>query len=350
MILRAPLLLIAALVAPLCTADIAPEITTVAEGYSYIAKLPCLGCPFLFQDTSQGSNGPWTERKDHNALLFNITLPYANPTTIYINSAPIPLTTSPHSLSHSLPTIHAPQTLSDLSPADLSTLLSSTPHLFETTASHETSSAPSFGLSYRLSLRRIHPWPTALLFHLDITDLHSALLSPPLSHPATDAAQQMLELVLLQRPVRSALDPSTPFEIISARLAPRPRPRNPTSSAFQHTMRFLDWDAHGRKGTPAHTVAALTASLLAFIDSGVWALLVFVFAVLALFVLVCVFCVLGCGGWREDEYGRAQTGKGASRRKGGDVESGRGSGRGKFLSAEDLGLARARVVGVGKSD
>lgn len=50
-------------------AEVAPEITTVAEGYNVIAKLPCIGCPFLHQDTSQGSDAPWTERKDGNALV-----------------------------------------------------------------------------------------------------------------------------------------------------------------------------------------------------------------------------------------------------------------------------------------
>jgi len=50
-------------------AEIAPEITVVENGYNVVAKVPCLGCPFLFQDTSDGLNKPWTERKDNNALV-----------------------------------------------------------------------------------------------------------------------------------------------------------------------------------------------------------------------------------------------------------------------------------------
>jgi hypothetical protein len=50
-------------------ADIAPEITTVQDGYNLIAKVPCSGCPFLYQDTSKGSNEPWTERQHENALV-----------------------------------------------------------------------------------------------------------------------------------------------------------------------------------------------------------------------------------------------------------------------------------------
>lgn len=50
-------------------AEVAPEITTVAEGYNVIAKVPCVECPFLYQDTSKGNDAPWTQRKDANALV-----------------------------------------------------------------------------------------------------------------------------------------------------------------------------------------------------------------------------------------------------------------------------------------
>jgi|SRR5690242_15554553 len=51
------------------SAQVAPEITTLAEGFNYIAKLPCAACPFLYQDTSEGRNGPWIDRIDDNALV-----------------------------------------------------------------------------------------------------------------------------------------------------------------------------------------------------------------------------------------------------------------------------------------
>ena len=69
MILRTVSLLAALALPQLGSAGVAPEVTVVEEGYNYIAKLPCLGCPYLFQDTSEGSNKPWTERKDDNALV-----------------------------------------------------------------------------------------------------------------------------------------------------------------------------------------------------------------------------------------------------------------------------------------
>jgi hypothetical protein len=50
-------------------AEVAPEITTVVEGYNFIAKIPCAGCPFLYQDTSKGLDELLTERKDENALV-----------------------------------------------------------------------------------------------------------------------------------------------------------------------------------------------------------------------------------------------------------------------------------------
>ena len=69
MIFQVAPLIVASAIARFVAAEIAPEITTVAEGYNVIAKLPCIGCPFLHQDTSQGSDAPWTERKDDNALV-----------------------------------------------------------------------------------------------------------------------------------------------------------------------------------------------------------------------------------------------------------------------------------------
>ena len=51
-------------------AEVTPEITTVAEGYNVIAKIPCIGCAFLYQDTSKGKDEPWMQRKDDNALVY----------------------------------------------------------------------------------------------------------------------------------------------------------------------------------------------------------------------------------------------------------------------------------------
>jgi hypothetical protein len=50
-------------------AEVAPEITTVTDGYNFIAKIPCVGCSYLYQDTSKGSDEPWTKRGDNSALV-----------------------------------------------------------------------------------------------------------------------------------------------------------------------------------------------------------------------------------------------------------------------------------------
>lgn len=50
-------------------AEIAPDVTTLIEGYNLIAKLPCVSCPFLYQDTSKGNDGGWKQREDENALV-----------------------------------------------------------------------------------------------------------------------------------------------------------------------------------------------------------------------------------------------------------------------------------------
>jgi hypothetical protein len=69
MILRIASLIAALFLIKNAAAEIIPEITTLAEGYNLIAKLPCIDCPFLYQDTSAGEDGPWKSRQDENALV-----------------------------------------------------------------------------------------------------------------------------------------------------------------------------------------------------------------------------------------------------------------------------------------
>jgi hypothetical protein len=51
------------------SAGAAPEITVVSEGYNIIAKVPCVGCLFVYQDSLEGQDGPWKTRDDGNALV-----------------------------------------------------------------------------------------------------------------------------------------------------------------------------------------------------------------------------------------------------------------------------------------
>jgi hypothetical protein len=187
---------------------------------------------------------------------------------------------------------------------------------------------------------------SALVFQFDVIEIWSDLPSTPLLHKLDAANQKMLELVLLEKPVYSALEPPA-FEIIKADLVPRsPNPVAPKNS--QQTMHFLDWDDHGRKGTTAHALTSFGVWLIDYLDSGVWAMFMFILAIIALFVLVCVLCVFGWGFW-EDDYAQAQHGKArdGKRRVKSDVEI---AARLPFRSAEELGLSRGRVVGLGKSD
>jgi YD repeat-containing protein len=185
-----------------------------------------------------------------------------------------------------------------------------------------------------------------LVFQFDIIEIWSDLPPTPLLHKLDDADQKMLELVLLEKPVYSALEPPA-FEIIKADLVLRSR--NPVASTNpQQTMHFLDWDDHGRKGTTAHALTSFGVWLIDYLDSGIWAMFMFILAIIALFVLVCVLCVFGWGFW-EDDYAQAQHGKAkeGKRRGKSDVEI---ATRLPFRSAEELGLSRGRVVGLGKSD
>lgn len=68
--LRCIVFLLAALLS--CNPSIAtvtPMITWVEDGYNFIAKLPCVSCPFLYQDTSKGEDQQWSERNAANSLV-----------------------------------------------------------------------------------------------------------------------------------------------------------------------------------------------------------------------------------------------------------------------------------------
>ncbi|KAF1849363.1 uncharacterized protein K460DRAFT_365245 [Cucurbitaria berberidis CBS 394.84] len=314
-------------------AEIAPEITTVAEGFNFIAKLPCLGCPFLYQDTSKGKDEPWTERKHENALLLNISLPYDS-AHLSINNAPL-LTSS-----NFLPRIYANQVLLDTSTEDVQSLIS--------TNKLDDLGGAYFGLSYSYSLRRIKD-SKALLFHFDIMELWSDLPESPITVILEDSRQKVLEVVLLQRPLLSAGDTGSGMEIIRAELVARPEFDDARKT--RKSMWFHDWDAHGKKGTTSHMLNSASDSVTTYISSGIWALLLFSLAVIAFIIVICLFCIFGFG-WHKDEYERAQHRKRRSSAResgtwgGNDVEKAR-----KFRSAEELGLrSGARVVGVGKAD
>lgn len=207
-------------------------------------------------------------------------------------------------------------------------------------------------MSYRHSLQKIRTDKDldALLVHFDIAELWSDLTIPSLQYKLDDPAQKMLELLLIQKPLMSAMDPAPAFEILSAALVPRSQ-----SLQEQRTMDFLSWDAYGERGTAAHALNYGTSSFSDFLSSSFWALFGFVLTVVIVVVVVCLICVFGWGFWTDD-YEKAQMGK--QRRSGGrsggsfgksDVEAGKG--RGRFLSAEELGMrGTGRVVGMGKSD
>lgn len=155
-----------------------------------------------------------------------------------------------------------------------------------------------------------------------------------------DRAQTMLEVVLLQRPLLSAGDLGHVHEIVRTSLVPR----RESNVRYQRTMVFHEWDSNGRKGTPSHLFSFLSNALRTYLSSSFWALLVFLLAIIGVFVVICTFCILGCGFW-DDEYEKAQHGK---KRVGGgnDVEKAR-----RFRSAEELGFrGGGKVVGIGKSD
>ncbi|KAF1359727.1 hypothetical protein EJ07DRAFT_178183 [Lizonia empirigonia] len=238
-------------------ANVAPDITTIAEGYNYIAKLPCIECPYLYQDTSKGEDGPWTDRIDNNALLLNISLPF-DAAYISVNNAPL------LSDSKILPRIYASQVLQDYSNSDLQTKIST---------NDLDTAGPLLGLSYGYSLRHVTN-SSALVFRFNILEAHFSPAShdPDLHSPVVmtldKPKQRVVELILLPRPLHSAGDAGPAWEIITARLANRD---GKGSKRRMKTMIFGDWDEYGRKGSPSHLVSASSNSFLAYAGSGLWA-------------------------------------------------------------------------------
>lgn len=186
------------------------------------------------------------------------------------------------------------------------------------------------------------------MFTFDVFEAWTDLVSPAKTIKLDDTKQKVLEVVLLEPPILSPGDMVSSYEIVRAQLVPRSTVQS-ASKALTRTMHFHEWDAHGQKGTPSHLISKTSDASLAWITSGVASLFLFVLAVIALFVVLCLFLVFGCGCFSGDEYERAQSGK---RRGGGGVMGDVERGKGRFLSAEELGLVRGqgRVVGVGKKD
>ncbi|KAJ4993179.1 hypothetical protein SVAN01_01154 [Stagonosporopsis vannaccii] len=334
MILRTAAL--GALLTPLTrvSAQVVPEITTLAEGFNYIIKLPCVDCPFLYQDTSEGENGPWVDRVDDNALLLNISLAY-DATHLSINNAPFLTPSNPS------PRIHATQILQDYPSSALDNAVS---------ASTLDTTGPLLGLSYGTSLHSIVN-STALVFRFNIFSLHFALTSPPIIIPLEARTQQVIELVFLPRPLQSPADTGAGWEIISAALREREKKG---SKRRMHIVMFDEWDEYGRKGSPGHLVSSSSRGVVKYAASGFWGASMVVLGALVLFVGGVVTCVMG---WERygGEYERAQGSKGDDGRRSGSKGSGSWTdvekAKGRFLKPGQLTVSGSgTVTGVGKSD
>lgn len=312
-------------------ADVAPEITTLAEGYNYIAKLPCIDCPYLYRDTSNGENGPWTDRIDDNALLLNISLPL-DAAHLSINNGAL-LTGS-----STLPRLYASQVLQDFSIADLYTRIDN---------NDLDTAGPSLGLSYGTSLSRITN-SSALVYRFNIFSAHFTPAGhPPTTIPLSSSRQKVLELILLPRPLHGAGDAGPGWEIIRIGLSARAKKGSKRPMTM---MMFEDWDEFGRKGSPAHALSSGSSGVVRYAASGFWSLSVAILGFVGAFVVL----VLGVAYAVErynGVYDQTPKGKGRSVSKGSgswtDVEAAKG----RFSSAGELG---GRVVGstagVEKSD
>jgi hypothetical protein len=207
--------------------------------------------------------------------LLNISLPYDS-SRLNINNAPLLAD------SKILPRIYVNQVLLDTSKDDVDKLVESN--------QLDNLGGAYFGASYSYSLRRLKE-SNALLFYFDVMEMWTDLTSPHLTIIMDKEEQKVLEVVLLQRPLLSAGDHASAYEIIRASLVPRKDIKKP----MKMHMWFHDWDANGKKGTATHMVNSASSSFIDYISSGIWSLFIFILAVMALFVIVCLFIIFGRG-------------------------------------------------------
>ncbi|KAI8943190.1 hypothetical protein NX059_001219 [Plenodomus lindquistii] len=309
-------------------AEIAPEITTINSGYHIIAKLPCTACPYLSQPASQdkNKNAPWTKTPDvENALLLNITLPFSSNPHLTINTATL-LTPSPI-----LPKIHANQVPLSLSSSDLASMIESN--------DLDTPGSASFALSYAYSLNAISNSPNALLFHFDVMEMYVDVPGQDVTVVLDAPAQKMLEILLLRRPLLSAGDAAPSYEMLRAELVSRDR-----GARRMRKMWYRDWDENGRVNTFAHFVACVKGGFVRYVNSSVWALSIFILALMGLFVVVCSLCCLAMG--EGHAYEKAQARKRMRSRGWVREDEERERGRGDL----ETGRRMEGLLGVGKSD
>ncbi|KAJ4370178.1 hypothetical protein N0V86_008914 [Didymella sp. IMI 355093] len=305
------------------SAHIAPEITTLADGYNYIAKLPCIDCPYLYQDISKGEKGPWVDRIDDNVLLLNISLSL-EATHLSINNADL------LSSASALPRIYASQVLQDYSTEELHAKVES---------NDLDTAGPSLGLSYGTSLHRITN-STALVYRFNIFSLHFALPIPTII-PLSNSHQKVLELILLPRPLYSAGESGLGWEIIDIRLSEREKKG---SKRRMKMMMFEDWDEFGRKGSPSHLVSSSSSGVMKYAASGFWSLSITILAFMVAFVVIVLGVVYAIETY-NGEYDKAQKGKGSGNWT--DVEAATG----KFMSTGRQSMRDGgSAVGASKSE
>ncbi|OCK78891.1 hypothetical protein K432DRAFT_426936 [Lepidopterella palustris CBS 459.81] len=283
----------------------APDITVVQEGFSLIAKLPCISCPFFMPHPGKEHKTYWSKDLRDNVLLLNITMtPQSN--YLLINGQKI------YPLPSELPKIYASQRSGDISIHDLRRMIENEELDFN--EKYEVNQV-EFGISYDYALFTL-AGSSAIVLHFDVIGLFKDLPDEKVSLALDIPQQQLLEVVLLQKPIISALEPPT-FEIVRADLVPRDEAAiNHTGSARPgHTiMQFLDWDDFGRKGSFSHGLLYGGHSFALFFDSD-WIIMIIAISsmIAAAFAIYAIYQL--CLTFYRDDYEYAQQGKAAASRR-----------------------------------
>lgn len=224
--------------------QVAPDITTIHNGTSYIVKLPCIDCPFRHREHGMGY-GEWEISPRENALLLNFTI-NGGTRQLELNSRAI----YPDRNGVELRNIQAYQPPIWLYTTTLQRMIDVS--MFDREFKGVGTGYASFDLNWDLTVVRGPDDPMSATLHFDIVSIDYDGV-----HKLSSLQQQIVRIDLNMKRVA----PET-MEITSIRLIDRfdaaraeaiaTTRLHPTPSLERYRFHNAEWNRYGKLGTWEH--------------------------------------------------------------------------------------------------
>lgn len=227
--------------------EVAPHVTTVQQGKSYVVKLDCPGCPFKRSPMDGSLVDWWNEPAQDNSLLLNLTIDATERCLLLNDNSVAPLAPMPLYME-------AYQTPANLSTATMANITSM--HMLD----HSWHISPKYGrfdLQYEHALVGTRQ-PGISWIQLDVTGIH-ILAGPNKGMAPLASEQQQMVQVMVRRQMNSGLlsiedvqvvlrkDRAMPFKMPCGRLAIRQTLFDPS-----------EWDYYGQFGSASRVLHLVT--------------------------------------------------------------------------------------------